>query len=206
VAAHVRHQQQRRAEALAARVARQDPLVRAAMLPELLLGAESLAALRTEDLVALGLLVAPAACVFLVFLEVRLAVKPPQTRHAVDALWLALVLAIQFGQAEVAAAPQAGVRQQADVGEAVLQQGRLPGELPVAVRAHKLEHALPGAVALEGTLFEESAATLVTGELSRVAHVHHDVLLTLFMVGEHSLANITLVELLFKVRLREVRL
>ena len=101
---HVGHQEQGRPEAFATLVAGQNPLVSAAVLFELLLRGKTLATLRAADFVTLGLLVPPAACVLLVLPEVSLAGEHFQTCHAVDALWFALVLAIQLGQAEVAAA------------------------------------------------------------------------------------------------------
>jgi hypothetical protein len=78
--------------------------VSAAVFLELLLRGENLATLRAADLVTVGLLVPPAARVLLVLLEVSLTGEHFQTCHAVDALRIAVVLAIQMGQAEVAAA------------------------------------------------------------------------------------------------------
>lgn len=80
---------------------------------------ESLSALQAPDFVRLRLLVAPATGVLLVLLKVALAEELPQTGHAVNALGLTLVLVVEPGQAEVAAASHAGVGQQAQMGEGV---------------------------------------------------------------------------------------
>ena len=84
--------------------------------------------------------------------------------------------------------------------EAVFQQGVLLAEGLVAVRADEAAQALTLMVALERLLAGEFAATRVTDKYASLgAPVPFDVLLTLFPVGEHKLAQVTLVELLFKV-------
>lgn len=119
VPAHVGHQQQGRTEALPALSAAQHPLVSPGVALQLLCSLEPLPALQAPDLIRLRLLVAPAACVLFVLLKVPLTEELPETRHAVDALGFALVLVVELGQAEVAAASHAGVGQQAEVREGV---------------------------------------------------------------------------------------
>lgn len=200
VTAHVGHQQQGRTEALPALRAPQHPLVGTGVLLQLVLGVEPLAALQTADLVRflVGLLIAPAASVLFVPLEVLLAGKLSEARHAVDALRLALVLPVQLGQPEVAAAAYAGVRQQAEVREAVFEQSIPPAERLPTVRALKRVKAPLLPVPRQGLLGAEAAA-------ARLAHdVHHalvqlHVVLALLQRGEHAFAQVALVKLLLEV-------
>lgn len=80
---------------------------------------ESLSALQAPDFIRFRLLVAPAARVFFVLLKVTLTEELSQTRHAVNTLGFALMLVVELGQAEVAAASHAGVGQQAEMREGV---------------------------------------------------------------------------------------
>lgn len=87
-------------------------------------------------------MVAPAACVLFVLLELPLTEKFSQTGHAVDAPGLAFVAAVQMCQAEVAVASQTGVRQQTEVAEAVLQEGSLLRKGQTAICAFEEAAAL----------------------------------------------------------------
>lgn len=76
-------------------------------------------------------------------LEVFLAEELPQAGHAVYAPGLAFVAAVELRQAKVATAAQAGVRQQTQVAEAVLQEGSLLRKRQAAVCAFEEAAALP---------------------------------------------------------------
>lgn len=132
------------------------------MFLQLLPGAEPLSALQTSNLIPLRFLVAPAAGVLLVPLEVVLIEKLSQTRHTVNALRFTLVLTIQLCQAEVAAAPYAGVGQQTKMGEAVSQEGVLLVEDLWAVSAFKIAITPVLLVASKGLWSGETAATCLT--------------------------------------------
>lgn len=83
------------------------------MFFQLVRGVKFFPALQAPNLIStgIGLLVSPAARVLLVLLKILLFGKLPQTRHTVNAVGLALVLVVQFGQAEVALATYACVWQ-----------------------------------------------------------------------------------------------
>lgn len=207
VTPHVGHQQQRGTEPLPTLGTLQHPLVSAGVLLQLLRGVEPLAALQTPDLVGflVGLLVAPAARVLFVLQEVLLTEELPQTRHTVEALRLALVFAVQLGQPVVAAAADAGVRQQAQVREAVLQERILLGEGLGAVRALKAAGARALLVAGQRLWGAEIAPAYVARDI-RHALVKLDVVLTVLQGGEHALAQVALVKLLLQVRPGQVLL
>lgn len=187
--AHVGHQQQGRTKALPTLRALQHPLVSAGVLLQLVRGVKPLAALQTADLVCflVGLLIPPAASVLFVPLEVLLTGKLSQARHTVDALRLALVLPVQLGQPEVAAAPYARVWQQAEVREAVLQQSVLLGERLPAVRALKAVKAPLLLVPCQRLLGAEAAAALLAYDVDHTL-VQLDVVLALLQRGKHALA------------------
>lgn len=207
VTPHVGHQQQRRTEPLPTLGTLQHPLVSAGVLLELFWGVEPLAALQAPDLVGLlvGLLVAPAARVLFVLLEVLLTEELPQTRHAVEALWLALVFAVQLGQPVVASAADAGVRQEAEVREAVPQERVLLGERLGAVRAFEAAGALALLVASQGFGGAEIAPAHVARDVHH-ALVKLHVVLTVLQGGEHAFAQVALIKLLLQVRLGQVLL
>lgn len=129
------------------------------MFLQLIRSVKSLSALQTPDLVPFRLLIAPAACVLLVLLEVLLTKELSQTRHTVDAFRFTLVLAVQPRQAEVAAASYTGVRQQAKMGETVFQESILLGKCLCAVCAFKIAMTRLLPVTLERFLRGEIAAT-----------------------------------------------
>lgn len=135
------------------------------MFLQLLRGVKSLSTLQTSDLVPFRLLIAPAACVLFVLLEVLLTEKLSQTRHAVNALGFTLVLAVQLCQAEVAVASHTGVRQQTEMGEAVFQESVLLSKGLCAVCAFKIAMARPLPVAREGFCSGEIAATHLTFDI-----------------------------------------
>lgn len=107
------------------------------MFLQLLRAVKLFSALQASDLVPLGALAAPAARVLFVLLEFSLTGKLSQTCHAVNALRFTPVLAIQRCQAEVGVASHTGVRQEAEVREAVFQESVLLGEGLRAVCAFK---------------------------------------------------------------------
>lgn len=113
-------------------------------------------------------MVAPAARVLFVLLELPLTEKLPQTGHAVDAPGLAFVAAVQLRQAEVAVASQAGVRQQTQVAEAVLQEGGLLRKGQTAIRALEEAAALLLLMAQEGLRGGEAASAHLTFGTRRV--------------------------------------
>lgn len=176
------------------------------MFLQLLNCGETLATLQTADLIAFGFLVAPAAGVLFVLLEVRLATKHSQTGHTVNALGFTLVLAVQLGQAEVAAASYTGVWQQTQMGEAVFEERVLLGEAPGTVCATVPVMANLFLVTREGFLAGENAATRLTYKAAQSALVPLHMPLTLFQVGEYTLAQVTLIKLFFKVSRRQVAL
>lgn len=137
------------------------------MFLQLLRSVKSLSALQTPDLIRcyVSLLVAPAACVLFVLLEVLLTEKLPQTSHAVNPFGFTFMLAVQLSQAEVAAASNAGVRQQTKMGEAMFEESVLLGESLRAVCAFKIAMATFLPVAREGFRRGKIAAT----------HVAHDI-------------------------------
>lgn len=213
VAAHVGHQQQGRAEAFPTLGTFQHPLVRAHVSLHLLQSVESLSALQTSDLVPFCPFVwpvclvpipaAPAARVLLMLLKVPLAGELPQTGHAVDALGLAVVLAVQSCQAEVAAAPYAGIRQQAEVAEAVFEQSSLGGEGLCAVRAPKYRMTrLLLQVARQGLFRHEIRAASLTFNHHLVVCLH--VAFTVVQDGKQTLAQVALVVRLLKVSFGDV--
>lgn len=101
----------------------------------------------------------PAARVLFVPLKVLLTEELPQTRHAVNALRFTFVLPVKLCQAEVAVAPNAGVRQQPQMREAVLQKSVLLGKGQGAVSALKAAVTPLLLVAREGFQRGETAAT-----------------------------------------------
>lgn len=113
-------------------------------------------------------MVAPAARVLFVLLELPLTEKFPQTGHAVYAPGLAFVAAVQLCQAEVAVASQTGVRQQTEVAEAVLQEGSLLSKGQTAVCAFEEAAALLLLMAQEGLRGGKTASTHLTFNTGRV--------------------------------------
>lgn len=81
---------------------------------------------------------------------------------------LAFVVAVELRQAKVAATSQAGVRQQTEVAEAVLQQGGLLREGQTAICAFEEAPALPPLMARERLWGGEIAPTLFTFNAWRV--------------------------------------
>lgn len=175
----------------------------AGVLLQLLRRVEPLSTLQAPDLIRFGFLVAPAARVLLVLLELLLTEELSQTRHAVDALGLAVVLAVQLCQAEVTAASYAGVRQQAQVGEAVLQEGVLLHERLRAVGALQYPMALSLAVTREGLQRGETAAADLAFDVQHT-RVQLHVVFARLQGREHVLAQVTLVELILKVSTGQV--
>lgn len=135
------------------------------MFLQLFLSVKSLSTLQTSNLIPFRLLVAPAACVLFVLLEVLLTEKLPQTRHAVNAFRFTLVLPVQLCQAEVAAATYTGVRQQTKMGKAVFQESILLREGLWAVCAFKIAMAPLPPVAREGFWRGEVVATHFTNNI-----------------------------------------
>lgn len=181
------------------------------MVLQLVRSLKPLSALQAPDLVCFGLLVAPATGVFFVLLKVTLTEELAQTRHAVNALRFALVLVVELRQAEVAAAPHAGVGRQAEVREGVSQERGLLRESLWAVCALIKGEAPPLAMACQGMFGVKFFPTFFTCKLemllgsSRVCgNVHFffvqlHVLFTLRQGGEDTLAQVTLVKLVLKV-------
>lgn len=132
------------------------------MFLQLLCSDKSLSTLQTSDLIPFRLLVAPAAGVLFVLLEVLLTEKLSQTSHAVNALGFTFVLPVQFRQAEVAVASHACVRQQTEMGEAVFQESILVSEDLCAVCAFKTVEARLLLMTYEGFLTGEITATFIT--------------------------------------------
>lgn len=85
-----------------------------------------------------------------------------------DAPGLAFVAAVQLCQAKVATTSQAGVRQQTEVAEAVLQQGRLLHEGQTAICAFEEAAALPPLMARERLRGGKTASTGFTFNTGRV--------------------------------------
>lgn len=183
------------------------------MLLQLLGGDERLAAFHaanlillrsrrmTQQLCALASLVAPATGRFLVLLEVPAASERGQASHALDGLWLALVLVIEAGQPEVGLAVCARVRQQAQVREAVAQQQILLAEALAAVGAQEgtlagmLLHVAPQALRRREALVALGTMRLA-GLVLVLLHVHP----ALCQAREDALAVVALVELRLEVR------
>jgi hypothetical protein len=134
-------------------------------------------------------------------LEVVVALKDAQACHTVEPLRLTLVLTVEPGKAEMCTALDAGVRQQAQVGEAVLEEGILAAEVHGAVGAAIAADTAPLLVAAERAAQAEAAAALQTHVVRQLALVLLQVLLTLGQAGEDALACVTLIELLLKVGL-----
>lgn len=132
-------------------------------------------------------MVAPAACVLFVLLELPLTEKLSQAGHAVYALGLAFVAAVQLCQAEVAVAAQTGVRQQTEVAEAVLQEGSLLSKGQTAICAFEEAAALLLLMALEGLRGGKIASTRLTFNARR-ERVQLHVVFTGFQRGKHVLA------------------
>lgn len=207
MAAHVGHQEQSGPEPLPTFRTFQHPLVSSGVFFELLCRVECLAALQTTDLVCLGLgfLVAPAASVNFVLLEVLLTEELSQTRDAVEALGFAPVVAVEPGQAEVTAATDAGVRQQAQVGEAVFQERVLLSKGVRAVRTSEDAVAPLHLVARQQLLSGKAAGAHLASKIDAThALVHFYVALAVLPVGEDAFAQVALVKLLLEVRLRQV--
>lgn len=120
-------------------------------------------------------------------LKLPLAEEFSQAGHAVYAPGLAFVAAVQLCQAEVAVASQAGVRQQPQVAEAVLQQGSLLSEAQTAVCAFEEAAALLLLMAQEGLRGGKSASTRLAFN-TRGVGVQLHVVLTCFQRGKHVLA------------------
>lgn len=137
-------------------------------------------------------------------LKVFLGEEFPQTGHAVYALGLALVPAVQLRQAKVAVASQAGVRQQTQVAEAVLQQRRLLSKGRTAICAFEEVAALLPPVTRQRPHGGKIALTRFTFK-TRSVHVQLDVVFTCFQRGKDVFALVTLVKLLLKMRALQVR-
>lgn len=186
------------------------------MALQLFCSLEPLSTLQAPDFVRLGLLVAPAACVFFVLLKVSLTEKLSQTCHTVNALGLALVLVVELGQAEVAAASHAGVGQQAEVREGVSQESGLFGESLWAVCTLEKGEASPLPMACQGIFGVKFLATFFTRKFKlllgsssvcrglRLPFVHLHVRLAVQQGGEDALAQVTLVKPVLEVGRRQV--
>lgn len=157
------------------------------MFLQLLFCVEPLSAFQTPDLVCFWLVVAPAARVLFVLLEVLLTEEFSQTGPAVDAPGLTFVAAVQLGQAEVVVASQTGVRQQPQVAEAVLQEGGLLGKGQTAVRAFEEAAAFPPLMAHEGLRGGKTASTRFTFN-TRGGGVQLDVLFARLQRGKYVFA------------------
>lgn len=101
-------------------------------------------------------------------LEVFLAEELPQAGHAVYAPGLAFVAAVELRQAKVAPTAQAGVRQQTQVAEAVLQEGSLLRKGQAAVRAFEEAAAFPTLMPRERLRGAVIASASFTFEARRV--------------------------------------
>lgn len=198
VTPHVGHQQQGRAETLPTLRTLQHPLMGPGVFLQLLGSLESLPTLQAPDLVPFGLLVAPAARVLLVPLEVLLTQELPETRHAVNALGFTLVFAVQPRQAVVAAAAHAGVRQQTEMGEAVFQEGVFTRKGLGAVRAFKMPLARRPPVAHQRSVRAVDAAAHLADDVDPTFLELHMVF-TLGEGRENALAAVTLVKLFLQV-------
>lgn len=131
-------------------------------------------------------------------LEVLPTDKLSQTRHAVNAFGFTPVLAVQLCQAEVAAASHAGVRQQAEMGEAVLQESNLLGKGQCAVCAFEMAVAPPPPMACKGFQGRKIAATFFTCNIQHI-FVQLHMVFTRLQGRKHAFAQVTLVKLILKV-------
>lgn len=140
----------------------------------------------------------PATCVLLVLQEVLLTLKGDETRDALQLLRFALVLQVQRCQTEVPLASYARVGQKAQVMKAVAQKDAFCREGQAAVGTEEYTFIVSLEMVQHGAVMAEAAFALWARVTFHAPLVCVHVPLALCHAGENALAEITLIELLFK--------